>query len=185
MNPAMLVIDVQRAFYDDKPKVFRTKLLPNIAAALHTVRSADVPVVHVITRYRLDGSDWPRAWRDLDRTWCQEGSEGTQILAEARPLPGDPVVVKTRFSGSYRTALEDTLRERGIDTLLIAGYSSDVCVRLTAMDAYNRDYDLYLLSDCVHADRENTEESIRYLEWLTRLRPVANDELAAFLSGQR
>jgi nicotinamidase-related amidase len=93
------------------------------------------------------------------------------------------VVIKKRFSGFYGTALQDTLCERDVDTLFIAGYSSDVCVRMTTMDAYNRDYDLYLLSDCVHADREDTDESIRYLAWLTNLRPITNDELAAILEG--
>ena len=163
MEPALLVVDMQKEFSNDKPQVFREKLLPNIAVALNLARSAGMPVIHVITRYSRDKSDWPKAWRHHDGIHCLEGTDSVQILAEARPLPGEPVVVKKRFSGFYETMLEGALCERGIDTLFIAGYSSDVCVRMTTMDAFNRNYDLYLLSDCVHADREDTEESIQYL----------------------
>ena len=181
MKPALLVVDMQKEFSDEKPQPFREKLLPNIDTALNLARSAGVPVVHVITRYSRDKSDWPKAWRHGNGIWCLEGTDNVQILDQARPLPGEPVVVKKRFSGFYRTALQGILCERGIDTLFIAGYSSDVCVRMTTMDAYNRDYDLYLLSDCVHAAREDTEESIAYLARLTNLRPITNDELAAIL----
>ena len=185
MKPALLIVDMQKEFSDDKPQPFREKLLPNVAAALNLARSAGVPVIHVITRYRRDKSDWPKAWRHRDSIHCLEGTDSVQILDEARPLPGEPVVVKKRFSGFYETTLEIVLGERGIDTLFVAGYSSDVCVRMAAMDAFNRNDDLYLLSDCVHADREDTEESIRYLRWLTNLRPITNNELATILEGHK
>ena len=97
--------------------VWRGRLLPNIATALRLARTTSVLVVHVITRYSRDKSDWPKAWRHGDRIWCLEGTDNVQILDQARPLPGEPVVVKNRFSGSYRTALQGILRERGIDTL--------------------------------------------------------------------
>ena len=78
-----------------------------------------------------------------------------------------------------KPALDDTLQRLGIDTLFFAGYSSDVCVRLTVLDAYNRGYDQYLLADCVHAAREDTETSIRYLQWLTQIEVIDAKEMTA------
>jgi nicotinamidase-related amidase len=184
MRPALVVIDMQRWFYDENPQPFRDKLLPNVAAALALARSAAIPVVHVITRYSQDRSDWPKVYRDRDKIWCLEGTDGVQILDEARPLPGEPVVVKTRFSGFYDSELDATLQGLGVDTLVFAGYSSDVCVRLTVMDAYNRGYDQYLLADCVHAGREDTEASIEYLRWLTNITVIDAKEMVSICRTQ-
>ena len=185
MNPALLVIDMQRTFYEQKPVAFQTKLLPNVQAALSAARAASVPIVHVMTRYSQDKSDWPEAWVHSDRIWCLEGTEGVQILEEVEPLAGEPVVIKTRFSGFYETRLEAVIQDLGVDTLFIAGYSSDVCVRMTTMDAYNRGYSLFLLADCVHGDREETKTSIEYLVWLTNLKVISTEELSGLWDPKR
>ena len=183
MKPALVVIDMQRWFYDENPQPFCDKLLPNVGAALSLARSAGIPVVHVITKYSRDRSDWPKVYRDRDKIWCLEGTDGVQVLDEARPQPGESVVVKTRFSGFYDSELDATLREIGVDTLFFAGYSSDVCVRLTVMDAFNRDYDQYLLSDCVHAAKEDAAASIEYLRWLTRIKVITAQGMVAVCRG--
>jgi nicotinamidase-related amidase len=108
-------------------------------------------------------------WKHSDTIWCIEGTEDVEILEAVKPLDKERVVVKTRFSSFYKSGLESILVQDGIDGLVIAGYASDVCVRMTVLDAYNRDYVIFLLSDCVHAFREDTESSIQYLQWLTKL----------------
>ena len=184
MKPAFIVIDMQRFFYDRYHEVFCDKLVPNIKAALSMARSSNVPAIHVVTRYSKDKSDWPKTRRHRDHIKCLEGAKDAQILPHVQPLPGEHVVVKTRFSGFYNSSLDSALRELGADTLFIAGFASDVCVRFTTIDAYNRDYDLFLLEDCVHAV-EDTEASIQYLQWLTNLTVVSNKELPYYwpLSG--
>lgn len=177
MKPALVVIDLQEWFRQDHPGLFWEPLLENTSRALDAMRQCGVPIVHVVTRYRRDRSDWPAAWQHLEQIWCLEGTPGVEIMAPVRPADNEPVVVKTRFSGFYKTDLERTLAMLGADTLFLAGYSSDVCVRMTAMDAFNRGYCLYLLRDCVHGDREETESSIDYLRWLTNTRIVSLDEV--------
>lgn len=177
MNTALVVIDLQEWFRQGHPGPFWEPLLANTARAIEAMRQRVVPVVHVVTRYRCDRTDWPAAWQHLEEIWCLEGTPGVRIMAPVCPVEDEPVVVKTRFSGFYETDLERILTELDVDTLLLAGYSSDVCVRMTAMDAYNRGYRLYLLRDCVHGDREETESSIDYLRWLTNAHIVSLDEL--------
>jgi nicotinamidase-related amidase len=185
VKPALVVVDLQEWFRQDYPGPFWDPLLANTARALEAMRQLGVPIVHVITRYSRDRSDWPMAWLHLDPIWCLEGTPGIEIMPQVRPMPGEPVVVKTRFSGFYETDLDATLVQLGVDALVLAGYSSDVCVRMTAMDAYNRGYPLFLLRDCVHGDREETEASIDYLRWLANARIVSLQEAVDLLSSKQ
>jgi len=95
------------------------------------------------------------------------GSRGAQIIEQVMPDTGEVVFKKTRFSAFYRTALEEWLSDNQIDELGLMGYSADVCVRFTAVDAYNRDFAVTLLEDCVLPERETNAESVEYLQWLT------------------
>ena len=63
MKPALVVIDLQEWFREDHPGPFWEPLLENTARSLEAMRQRAVPVVHVVTRYRRDRSDWPAAWQ--------------------------------------------------------------------------------------------------------------------------
>ena len=171
MRPALLIIDMQRYFLSDAddPAVFYHKLIPNIRRALDAARAAQVPIVHLITRYRRDKSDWPAIYQERDAIWCLEGSEGVEVFSELEPQAGEEVVIKTRFSGFYNSALDGVLQRLDVDTLFITGFACDVCVRYTTLDAYNRGYQLVLVSDCVHSSREDTTATIQHLKWLTKM----------------
>ena len=80
---------------------------------------------------------------------CIEGTKGFEIVDELAPELGDIRVLKRRFSIFVGTELDMNLRRLGVDTLLIAGVCSDVCVLWTTGDAYQRDYRVYVLEDCV------------------------------------
>lgn len=77
------------------------------------------------------------------------GAWGTELVLA--PEDGDLVVEKTRQSPFHRTFLEDALREGGIDTLAVAGVTTNCCVDCTIRDAHVRDFDVVVLSDCVAA----------------------------------
>ncbi|MFF2410533.1 cysteine hydrolase family protein [Streptomyces sp. NPDC058092] len=65
------------------------------------------------------------------------------------PQDGDITVRKIRYGGISTTDLDQQLRERGITTLVVSGISTSGVVLSTAIDAADRDYQLYVLSDCV------------------------------------
>jgi nicotinamidase-related amidase len=169
MNKVLLVIDMQKYFYHMDPATFNEKLIPNISRALEFVRSNNIPVIYIVTKYKRDKSDWPLAWRKRDTIWCLEGSEGEVISEALTPLSKEKVVYKTRYSGFYHTRLQKILANLNIDSIIVAGYSCDVCVRMTVIDAYNHNFKIYLLSDCVHSFYEDTDKSIEYLKTLTNL----------------
>lgn len=178
MNPALLVIDLQEHFFEETPRLLETELLPNVERLLLSARQIDIPIIHVVTIYKADQSNWPTVWREQGEIWCLEGTRGSRIRPEAKPAQGELVVEKSRFSAFHDTTLNDILSRQGIDTLIIAGYSCDVCLRFTTMDAYNRGYRTFIVEDATESMRETRQQSLEYLWWLTRTESVRIDDLA-------
>ncbi len=93
----------------------------------------------------------------------QRGTEGAAILADFL-AEGDVIVEKTKDSGFYETELNDRLQADGIDTVLVTGLQTQICVQTTAADAFFRGYNVWVNSDCVVSD--NPEDRDRSLAWL-------------------
>jgi ureidoacrylate peracid hydrolase len=97
-----------------------------------------------------------------------------------QPSPQDIVLPKPRYSGFTSTALDSMLRSRGIDTLLVCGTATNVCVESTIRDAFFREYFPVLLRDaCFQAGPDFIQEATvynveRFFGWTTTV-----DELAA------
>jgi biuret amidohydrolase len=179
MSLGLLIIDMQKYFYREKSAEFDQKLIPNIKRALDTARAAEVPIIHVTTRHKQDKSNWPDVRKRYDKIWCLEGTDEVDIVDELEPLPTESVVVKQRYSAFFDTDLHEVLRSRGVRTLIVAGYAIDVCVRMTVMDAYNRDYGLYILSDCVEGWREDTSAALEHVRVLSHASILTTDELGS------
>jgi ureidoacrylate peracid hydrolase len=72
----------------------------------------------------------------------------TKIVDDLAPHSGDVVIAKHRYSGFFQTDLDDVLRSRGITSLIFTGCTTSVCVESTLRDAFYRDYQCLLLTDC-------------------------------------
>jgi nicotinamidase-related amidase len=175
------MIDMQRFFFEENPALCRTGLRENCVILLNALRRGGVPVIHVHTIYKPDRSDWPSAWRQSPPgTWCErlvEGAASAEVVSGLEPERGEVVVRKRRFSGFYETTLQSALQSLGARSVMLAGYSADVCVRFTAVDAYNRGYDVTVVQDCVEAFKERTADSTEYIRWLTNCSIVSFDRV--------
>jgi nicotinamidase-related amidase len=149
------------------------KLIADIA------RQQGVKVIHIWTVYRDDRKDWPQSWAAYDDTWCKclvRGTESSRIVVGIEPKEGDVLIEKKRFSAFYNTNLDDVLRACDVGELDIIGYSSDVCIRFTSVDAYNRGYRVNIVREGVEAFRETTEQSLHYLQWTIDAKIVSIEE---------
>lgn len=86
------------------------------------------------------------------------GSWDYALVDALTPEPGDIVMAKPRYSGFYNTALDSTLRARGVNTLVFTGIATNVCVESTLRDGFHREYFGIVLAD---ATRQAGPESLQ------------------------
>lgn len=157
MNCALLVVDMQNDFVLPQgaacvPGALST--VPVVASLIAHARASGWPVIHIIRSHKADGGDaevFRRQAFQNGQGICVENTFGARIVQELAPLPGERVLVKTRFSAFYQTGLEQHLRESRIGNLLIAGTQYPNCLRGTAMDALYRDFGVSLITDACSA----------------------------------
>jgi len=174
---AIIAIDMHRGHLDMSVATMPTqpedaeRVIRNAKQALDFARSRGVPVIHVILVYRRipglgsEGMTQP-FWRALHELVTEEdrltpgrrstvnghnleGSPGTQIIPELH-APGDYVIDnKKRLDCFYGTDLKALLETLGVKTVCLMGINTNTCVLNTAFTAFNHDFRVVLLSDCV------------------------------------
>ncbi len=169
---ALVIIDMQYYFISDTlqktfPEItLPNKIVPLIKNCLNEARQLQIPILHIKTEYKLDKSNWPKSRLHREILYCMQGTQEAEIISELQPTKNETVILKSRFSGFYNTGLEDWLKSNDINTIVLAGYALDCCVRFTAVDAFNVGLNTIILSDCVMSAQEPTKDSIKYLQFL-------------------
>ena len=182
----LIVVDMQQFFFVENHAVDVQRLTAACRDIMDVSRRAGVPVIRVETHYRDDGADWPRAFRGDKRSWCSNLTQSCQLAESVEglsPAPGDVYVSKTRFSAFYNTNLEDILRALEVEHIYLIGYSADVCLRFTAVDAYNRGFQVTLVDEGIEAFRESKDASAEYLRWLIAADCISREAFEAGLHG--
>ena len=157
-NTALLVIDMSIDFLAEGAP-FETsegrKMMPNLIKLIRRCREIDLPIIYINHVYHPGAKDMGILGKRFPviRTGqaLRAGSDGVQIWPEIAPQPGDLVMEKIRQSGFMYTRLEATIKELGVEHLLVAGVATGACVECTARDAVARDYSVILLSDVTAA----------------------------------
>jgi ureidoacrylate peracid hydrolase len=170
---AIIVVDMQNDFGTKGGMFDRAGIDVSIiqravaptARVLAAGRKAGIKIIYLKMAYRSDLSDLGDSDSPNWRTNQQAGmpvrapnGEPSRILVrdtwnsdivhELKPEPADTVIYKTRYSGFYRTELDDTLKSLGVRYLIFTGCTTSVCVESTIRDAMFRDYSPVLLADC-------------------------------------
>jgi nicotinamidase-related amidase len=107
-------------------------------------KKAGVPVIYVNDNFGRWRSDFRRQVVHCLR----EKSRGREIVSLLQPEEDDYFVLKPKHSGFFSTTLETLLHYLGSKKLIVTGIAGNFCVLFTANDAYMRDYDLIIPSDC-------------------------------------
>lgn len=151
-RPALLVIDMQRDFVDAGAPIecagARAVIAP-ILQLLAAARAGGVPVVYTQEAHRAAKVDFGLELDYEEPEHCLEGSPGIELLPALAPQPGDHLVIKRRYSGFFATDLDLLLRGLAVDTLILVGVATDVCVRATAQDAQQLGYRVVVPRECV------------------------------------
>jgi ureidoacrylate peracid hydrolase len=135
-------------------------LVPPMRRLLSQARKAGIPVVYVNDSHR-PGLREDREFKKRSEH-CIEATWGAAVIDDLKPKKKDFVVLKHRFSGFYDTDLDLTLKDLRIDTVIVMGVVTNICVRSTIHDAFFRGYKVLVPRDCVMATSEREQESSLY-----------------------
>ncbi|MCX5877792.1 MAG: cysteine hydrolase [Deltaproteobacteria bacterium] len=162
-STAILVVDMLNDFLKPGGKMVLEGggiLIPPMRRLLNRARKVGIPAVYVNDCHR-PGLKEDREFKKRSEH-CIEGTWGAQVIEELKPKKKDFVVLKHRFSGFYDTDLDLTLKDLCIDTVIVMGVVTNICVRSTIHDAFFRGYTVLVPRDCVMATGEREQESSLY-----------------------
>jgi len=188
-KPALIVIDIQGELFADRhgddeaiPTMpdFDT-YMARAGRAIRKAREANIPVVFIQEVHRDDLVDIGRELDGAEEVHCLEGDPQTAICApEVDFRPTDYLIRKRRYSAFFGTDFEILLRGLKVDTLLLCGGLTDVCVHYTFVDGHQSDYFCRVIEDCVAGSSlEAHEASLRAMEYLQSGARRSVDEVLA------
>ncbi len=172
---ALLVIDIQASsFIDDSedrsiPNMpgYRERML-ECRKLIDQARSNSIPVIFIQEVHHPSGVDFGRELDGSEDVHCLEGDAGTEIaISEMDFRPDDILIRKRRYSSFFGTDLEIYLRGLKVETLLLCGGLTDVCVHYTFVDGHQSDYHCRVVEECVAGSSiEAHDAALRAMEYL-------------------
>jgi ureidoacrylate peracid hydrolase len=193
---ALVVVDMQNAFLEpgapSETPVAR-EIVPNINRLAAAVRAGGGVVAWTQGTFERSGPySWPMFFETMvDRSRSEaildaltEGRPGHALWRGCDVQPGDLRVAKRRYSAFFPGACElpGRLRERGVDTLLIAGTLTNVCCEASARDAMMADFKVLMVSDAnaARSDAEHVASLATVVQFFGDVR--STDEVLAMLA---
>ena len=176
---ALLFFDMLNGHIKKNDPATKARYKPVIVAAtqvLQAARACQMMVAYAAANHRADNATSAHTIRDTDGRLNpipidQEpdfvpivagGTWEAAVIDELAPTAEDYVVPKYRWSAFFQTYLDLALRTRKIDTIIIAGGSTDVGVASTAYTARDLDYNLVIVSDaCSSPEHDNHDQFMR------------------------
>ncbi len=173
---ALLIVDVQNDFVSPKGSAAQRgddisaaqAMVPSLVRLIDEARRVSLPVIYIKTTHGewTDSPSWIyRKSQQGALNTCREGTWGAEFYQGISPLPGERVVIKHRYSAFINTDLNTVLKAKGIQSVMVCGVATNVCVETTTRDAYMFDYYVTMVEDCSAAYdpklHETTLENIR------------------------
>ena len=172
---ALLIIDMLNDFFRRHAHLAeqRPRLVASVNALAGAFRLHGQPVIWVRQEFAPDLRDAFLEMRRQNLRVTIAGTDGCELLPELDRRPTDKTIVKKRYSAFFGTDLDATLKSIGPDVLVVAGINTHACVRTTVIDAYQRDYEVVVATECIASyDEAHHEMTKRYLDGaIARLLP--------------
>lgn len=173
-RPALIVIDILAGTFRDDSEIRAIDHMPDYKdrmlkarAAIDQARASNIPVIFIQEVHRPDLVDFGRELDGDEDVHCLEDNPNTEIAKEMGFLDNDYLIKKRRYSAFFGTDFEILLRGLKIDTLLLCGGLTDVCVHYTFVDGHQSDYFCRVIEDCVAgSSREAHDAALRAMEYL-------------------
>jgi ureidoacrylate peracid hydrolase len=168
---ALLVVDVQNDYCHPEGALGRggvdlggvDAMVRGVRALQRRARDAGVLTVFVRTLHTPATHSGPWARRTaLGGAICRPDTFGAEYFGP-RPAESDVVVTKHRYSGFFETSLDSVLRGHRVETVVLSGTATNVCVMATAVDAVMRNYGVVVCGDATTAPPDDHETALRHV----------------------
>ncbi len=123
-------------------------IVPNISRLLLQARQEKKPVLFICDSHaqhdpEFENMGWP--------PHAVAGSEGARVIETLNPMHGEDIVNKSTYFSFYGTDLDERLRSRSVNSLLLAGCVTNICILYAAAEAVIRGYSVSVPENCVAA----------------------------------
>ncbi len=153
MRPALIIVDMLKATFEGHPDTkivaYAKEFLPRLNSMIDDFHARGFPVVFACDSFLHNDF----IFRGRMPPHSLRGTRQEQVIDALHKSDQDFIVPKRRFSGFYKTDLDQTLRTESVDTALIAGIATHICILHTALDAVAHDFRAIILEDCCAAHR--------------------------------
>lgn len=160
---ALIINDMENDFVDEKGAL-RVDTAINCVEPIKKLKAEmkkeGVPVIYVCDTHFRDDKEFEK-WgaHTVDGTW------GAAVIDELNPDEDDYVIKKWRYSAFFSTPLDMLLRQLQVDTIVLTGVLTDVCIQHTAADAYFRGYKTVVPRSCTATVTEERKEyALNFIE---------------------
>jgi nicotinamidase-related amidase len=153
----LIIVDMQNYFFRALDRRYNLEnAIHNINQLIDDFDARGLPVYHVISAYKADGSDWEL--KTLASGQPEEDLEGSQlaeVLSGINVRNHHTTVIKTRYSAFFKTNLAEQLAAQQINRVVVVGAYTHYCVNATVFDAYCHDFVPCLITDAVISHRRS------------------------------
>ena len=152
MPRALVVVDIQNDYFAGgaNPLVGPEAAAENARRLVDAFRGQGRPVLHM-----------QHVWDDPEATFMRPGTPGVEINATVAPLPGEQVLRKAHPNSFLDTPLQQTLRDLGVDHVVVCGMMTSMCVDATVRAASDLGFETTVVHDaCATCDLEFEGETI-------------------------
>ena len=172
MKPAIIVVDMVKDNFKEGSRLPITQqgraVLPNIQRLVEEARKKSFPVIFACDSYLKDDF----IFRGKMKPHSLQGTPGSEVMEDLKPQSADIVLPKRRFSAFFKTNLDQTLRNHGVDTIVVAGVTVEFCVLTTVMDGLCHDFSAIFLEDCTASFNKEKHQACLSLYRDTVLYPL-------------
>jgi nicotinamidase-related amidase len=145
-----------------------------LAALKRRAHRDNVPVIYVNDNF----GKWRSDFRQQLGHVLEEGVRGEAVAELLRPDEDDYFVLKAKHSGFYHTQLDLLLEYLEVKTVVLAGFTTDICVLFTAADAYMRDLRIIIPEDCSAAPAvEDHEHALEHMARVLDAKVVMSEDI--------
>ncbi len=165
MKPALLVIDIQNAFFEQDPTTTQSlkQSVEYVNAAIELFRKRGLPIIAIQHK--------------SEEEQLVPGSPGFPVHESVKLLPSDLRIVKIYGNSFNKTPLAEELCTLGVDTVILTGYCAEYCVLSTCRGAEDCDFTPIILKGSLAS---GVPEHIRFVEDINAV--ISYSALKAFLS---